>query len=166
MFIVFSIKCEQINGLLFITILPDRRFICLFFALVWPTTMRKISFTKYWQFFGLQNPSTITKDLSVVRWMEHYHTTIGKDILLIFSLFLPTTIRRVFCILSIVSRWITCYLTIIDKGFCCLFTLSPPLRQKCSQKYGTCPSSLVVGFSKASNHSLVRLLPPEVYKNK
>ena len=127
-----------------------------------------------WERFLLQNigsfmdchPSTITKDLSVVRWMKHYHTTIGKDILLIFSLFLPTTIRRIFCILSIVSRWITCYLTIIDKGFCCLFTLSPPMRQKCSQKYGTCPPGLVVGFSKASNHSLARLLPPEVYKNK
>lgn len=86
-FSVFSIKCKEMNGLPFITPLLNSRFICLFFALVLHTTMRKIFCIKCWQLYGCQTPFT-GKNLGVVSsWMDRYPTNIGNDFLIFFSVF-------------------------------------------------------------------------------
>ena len=148
-FSVFSIKCKEMNGLPFITPLLNSRFICLFFALVLHTTMRKIFCIKCWQLYGCQPPFT-GKNLGVVSsWMDRYPTNIGNDFCYFF-LFLPTTTGRIFCILLIVSRCTTCYLTTIGKDFL-LFIYSVTSNKAKMQKYGTCPPSVRVAFSKTSN---------------
>ena len=61
-----------------------------------------------------------------------YPTTIGKNFFNFFSLVLPTTKRRVFCILQVsVTRCMVCYPTTIGKDFLLwIVARSPVMKQK------------------------------------
>ena len=49
--------------------------------------------------------------------VSSYSNTIGKDFLLIYFPVLSPIIRKVFCILLTVSRYVTCYPTTVRKDF-------------------------------------------------